>query len=255
MGVDHGDGRQEMDRLKRRTKAVELAAASSNSPSSTHAGSGTNSVSLGAYDASGSDSIAIGDNGEASGDSSVAVGPSTSAHGLSATAVGDVAQAWGDLGSAFGSQARANVFKGTALGANTRALHSRGTAVGEGAQTTAADQVMLGKSGDQVVAAGTLLTPSARDMKTDITPAPKLVGVFPGLYEWAYKDDEKRTRHIGPMADDLVGTEAERFVHFDADGHVAGYAKCDLHTVQIAALLHEVTALRAEFAALKNERG
>ena len=54
------------------------------------------------------------------------------------------------------------------------------------------------------------------------------------------------------MADDLLGTEAERFVTFDAKGRVAGIETLGLHGAQIAALHAENTELRAEVDALRD---
>jgi hypothetical protein len=241
--------------LRGLSKRVERMPVQSAAGDSGHAGSGTSSVSLGAYDASGYGSVAIGDNGEASGDGAVAAGPGASALGLSSTATGDVAQAWGDLGSAYGNQARANAFKATALGANTRALHSRATAVGEGAQTTASNQVMLGTASDDVHLPGTYSTPSARHLKQGIIPAPRIVSIFPELVEYEYIADDFKRRRLGYIADDMIGTDAERFVVLDSSGRPASVAYLDMVVAQTAVMHEELVQEKAENAELRERLG
>jgi hypothetical protein len=133
----------------------------------------------------------------------------------------------------------------TSLGAFANALHDDSTAIGTGADTTAADQIMLGTSGMTVVVPGTFSNPSARRLKRNIIPAPKLSDIFPELTEWEYIDGDGR-RRLGYIADDLVGTDAERFVTFDDDGRPAGIDYIGLLIVQVA-------QMRAEIAALQNE--
>jgi hypothetical protein len=111
--------------------------------------------------------------------------------------------------------------------------------------TTAADQVMLGTADHTVVVPGTFSNPSARRLKTNIEPAPDLVSVFPVLFEWEYIEGNGR-RRIGPMADDLVGTDAERFLVVDDEGEPAGIDTQGMHTAQIAVLLARIEALEEE---------
>jgi hypothetical protein len=92
---------------------------------------------------------------------------------------------------------------------------------------------------------GTFSNPSARRLKQCIIPAPRLVSVFPEVFEWEYIEGDGR-RHIGPMADDLVGTDAERFLVVDDAGEPAGIDKLGLHTAQIAALLARIESLEEE---------
>jgi hypothetical protein len=134
----------------------------------------------------------------------------------------------------------------TSLGAFANALHDDSTAIGTGADTTATDQIMLGTSGMTVVVPGTFSNPSARRLKRNIVPAPCLRSIFPTQYEWEYIADEKHRRHVGPIADELLGTDAERFLTFDDDGAVAGIDKLGLYGAQIAVLLARIEALEEE---------
>jgi hypothetical protein len=133
----------------------------------------------------------------------------------------------------------------TSLGAFANALHDDSTAIGTGADTTAADQIMLGTSGMTVVVPGTFSNPSARRLKRNIIPAPVLADVFPELTEWEYIDGDGR-RRLGYIADDLVGTDAERFVTFDDDGRPSGIDYLGLLVVQVAQMRAEITALQNE---------
>lgn len=227
-----------------------------------HAGSALNSLKLGL--------LAI-----ASGIRSLAFGPSTAARGYGSVALGDSAETYegadyavavGDAEAraaqslAVGKSTTAEMYGGTAVGAATYAgkekssafgfgafsNHESSTAIGTGATTTADLQVMLGKSTHTVVVPGTLSTPSARRLKRRIKPAPKLVSIFFRQYEWEYKADKTRRRHIGPMADDLIGTDAERFLTFDKKGRVSGIDKLGLYGAQIAYLHERLSALEAD---------
>jgi hypothetical protein len=118
--------------------------------------------------------------------------------------------------------------------------------------TTAADQVMLGTADHTVVVPGTFSNPSARRLKRNIVPAPCLSSIFPTQYEWEYIADEKRRRHVGPIADELLGTDAERFLTFDDEGSVAGIDKLGLYGAQISVLRQENDDLKARLTVLEN---
>jgi hypothetical protein len=123
--------------------------------------------------------------------------------------------------------------------------------VGADAETTAANQIRLGVGGltpdtvsvpGNLTVQGTFSNPSARHLKQNIIPAPPLVSVFPEVFEWEYIEGDGR-RRIGPIADELLGTDAERFLTFDDDGRVAGIESVALLTAQVAALHARLTAL------------
>jgi hypothetical protein len=111
--------------------------------------------------------------------------------------------------------------------------------------TSAAWQIMLGSSSHTVVVPGTFSNPSARRLKQNIIPAPTLSDIFPEITEWEYIDGDGR-RRLGYIADDLVGTDAERFVTFDDDGRPSGIDYLGLLIVQVAQMRAEITALQNE---------
>jgi hypothetical protein len=240
---DPSDPSAETRRLKKRVERLEAGTADAPGDSS-HAGAG-------------GDSILLGTDGLADGYASVAIGFEAKASTITepdadeAVAVGTAATADGFGAVALGGRSYAQYETATALGWSADALHLRSTAVGENAVTTQADQVRLGRSGQQVsvpgnlVVNGTFSNPSARHLKCEIKPAPRLVSVFPEVFEWEYIEGDGR-RHIGPMADDLVGTDAERFLVVDDAGEPAGIDKLGLHTAQIAALLARIESLEEE---------
>jgi hypothetical protein len=110
---------------------------------------------------------------------------------------------------------------------------------------------MLGTADHTVVVPGTFSNPSARRLKQEIKPAPAMRDVFPVLYEWEYIVGDGR-RRIGPMADDLVGTDAERFLVVDDEGEPAGIDTVGLHTAQIAVLLARIESLEEELRGRRN---
>jgi hypothetical protein len=206
---------------------------------------------------SGEESVQIGERAAADWYSSVAIGPDAKAQAITddesgeGIAIGSQATADGFGTTAVGGRAYAQWETSTAIGWSADALHLRSTAIGENAVTTQADQIRLGRSGQQVsvpgnlVVNGTFSNPSARRLKQNVEPAPVLTSVFPELFEWEYIEGDGR-RRIGPMADDLVGTDAERFLVRDDDGEPAGIDKTGLHTAQIAALLARIERLENE---------
>ena len=202
---------------------------------SDHAGAGDESIVLGARgEALDSRGISIGADVYNDSDNSVGIGYSALVYGAAG-------------GIAIGRSAQAKADSACGVGDSTRAWHFRGTAIGAGAETTADDQLMLGTSGDTVVVPGTFSNPSARHLKQNITPAPGLSSIFPELVEYEYIDAAGR-RRLGYIADDLVGTDAERFVTFDNDGAPNGIDYLGLLVAQVA-------VLRAEITALKNDGG
>jgi hypothetical protein len=257
---DPSDPSAETRRLKKRVERLEAGTADAGGDGE-HAGAGTNSIVLGVEatstgtrsvalgviaDASGYAAVSVGDGSEASADYAVAAGQGATASGARGVAVGKSSQAlaFGSVGVGHGAYAPAE--NAAALGSSTSAEHERSTAVGYGSDTTADDQVMLGSASHTVVVPGTFSNPSARRLKRNIIPAPCLRSIFPTQYEWEYIADEKHRRHVGPIADELVGTDAERFLTFDDDGAVAGIDKLGLYGAQIAVLLARIESLEEE---------
>lgn len=263
---DPSDVAAEQRELK---KMVERLLAGRGGGDSSHAGSGADSIALGNgatattdsavgvgffATATGFNAVAVGDEAEGTGDYSVSVGSGADASGEGAVSLGVDSRAQGENAAALGAFAAADADQATAVGDGAWGRYARSTAVGQGAATTAADQIMLGRSGQTVVVPGTFSNPSARRLKQNITPAPELVTVFPENYEWEYIENPGH-RRIGPMADDLVGTDGERFLVRDDDGEPAGIDKLGLHTAQIAVLLARLEAAEARIAALEEKLG
>jgi hypothetical protein len=256
---DFLDPAQESRRLKKAQQRAWVSGGSSGGDSG-HAGAGSNSIVLPASaQATDYGAVAIAAFAEATGYAAVSIGESSQADGDYSVSLGEFANAQGTRALALGKSSGGDAFGATACGAATFAGAAQSsafgygavssfessTAIGTGAATTAADQIMLGTASDTVVVPGTFSDPSARRLKQNIEPAPELTSVFPELFEWEYIGGDGR-RRIGPMADDLVGTDAERFLVRDDDGEPAGIDKTGLHTAQIAALLARVERLEAE---------
>ncbi|GAA5198500.1 hypothetical protein [Microbacterium jejuense] len=208
---------------------------------------GATAYGFGAEATTGTEPTAVGSNAHAEGLRASAVGRAAGATGERSTAVGADSDATSLYATTVGAEATAEASDSTALGAYSHAYHARSVAVGAGTETTADDQVMLGNSDQTVVVPGTFSNPSARRLKQNIVPAPTLRSIFPTQYEWEYipaPDAEvDPRRRISPMADDLLGTDAERFVTFDNDGDVAGIAYIELLVAQVGVLHARVTAL------------
>ncbi|WP_347975652.1 hypothetical protein [Microbacterium sp. ProA8] len=251
----------EMSDLMRRVRFLETQSGADGvgfgGGDSSHAGAGLRSIQLGTSgSATGQDSVALGPFALATDDFATALGPfceasnqnsfatgiDAVASGIRAFAAGLNALASGAQSAAVGRNTIASHDQTTALGDQAVASHSRGTAIGTGAQTTAANQMMLGTASDTVVVPGTFSNPSARHLKRNIIPAPSLRDIFPDLTEWEYIDGDGR-RRLGYIADDLVGTDAERFVTFDAEGRPAGIDYLGLLVVQNAQLQARLTVL------------
>jgi hypothetical protein len=262
MGTYDNPG-SEMAELMRRVRALETQSGADGAGfgggDSDHPGSGANSVQLGpdGASASGDNASAFGRSSDATGYNSVALGRTSKAYGSDyATAVGAFTWADEDFSTAVGGAASAQAVKSTALGYNTLVAfaHTHSTAVGADAETTAASQIRLGVGGltpdtvsvpGNLTVQGTFSNPSARHLKQNIVPAPCLVSVFPEVFEWEYIEGDGR-RQIGPMADDLVGTDAERFLVVDEAGGPAGIDKLGLYGAQITALLARIERLEEE---------
>jgi hypothetical protein len=198
---------------------------------------------------SGADGSGFGDGTHpGSGDLSVQVGPSANAAGESSASLGDSAWATGARSTAAGFNTFASGDDATAVGSSASAEHDNSGAFGKNAMTSAAWQIMLGTVSHTVVVPGTFSNPSARRLKQNIIAAPRLVSVFPEVFEWEYIEGDGR-RQIGPMADDLVGTDAERFLVLDDEGKPAGIDKLGLHTAQITVLLARIERLEEELRA------
>jgi hypothetical protein len=256
---DFLDPAQESRKLKKAQQRAWVSGGSGGGDSS-HPGSGAGSLLLGGdlAAASGDYSIGFGAGCNASGFASIAFGRFTVALGSRSVAIGEGSDALANFATALAGTVFSGGTYGTALGYGSAVLHSNSTAVGKNASTTAANQIRMGTATETVSVPGNLTVdgvfsnPSARHLKTNIEPA-CLRDVFPPVYEFEYLA-RMGERRFGHMADELLGTDAERFVTFDEGGEPAGVAYLDLHTVQIAALFREVVALRAELAELRNER-
>lgn len=226
------------------------------------AGRGGDSQHLGA----GYESIQVGARAQGDDVSSIAIGPDAKASPITDTTA--------EEGVALGSQATADGFGATAIGARSYAQyetatalgwlafsgHLRSTAIGQQAVTTAADQIRLGRSGasaptvsvpGNLTVQGTFSNPSARHLKTNIEPVGCLRDVFPPLYEYEYLA-RRGERRLGHLADELVGTDAERFVTLDEHGDAA-INYLDLRGAQLYALRAELGDAQAEVAELRAE--
>lgn len=243
--------------LRKMQKDIQRTPVTAPGGDSGHVGAGFESIQLGVSgtaagqwavsmgkqaDAHTTASVAIGYQSDASGLTGTAVGYNSDAIGASSVAVGESADASGLASVAVGLSAYAAQTRAVALGDHTYANHARSTALGYNATTTAADQLMLGTSGQTVVVPGTFSNPSARRLKQNIIPAPTLTDAFPELVEYEYITAEGQ-RRIGYIADDLVGTDAERFVTFDDEGRPSGIDYLGMLVVQNAQLHARLVAL------------
>jgi hypothetical protein len=170
------------------------------------------------------------------------MGTLSQASGDYGVAFGELAKAQATYATAVGSEAVASGADSSALGPYSTASHADSTAVGQGAETTAANQVMLGTSSETVVVPGTFSTPSARRLKQNIIPAADLRDIFPELVDYEYIDAAGR-RRLGYIADDLIGTDAERFVVFDDERRPSGIDYLTLLVAQTAQMHARLTAL------------
>lgn len=202
---------------------------------------------------SGADGSGFGDGDHpGSGDASLQLGPGANAAGESSAAAGDAAWATGARSTAVGFNTFASGADSTAVGSSASAEHDNSAAFGKNAMTTATWQIMLGSPSHTVATWNAISVLSARRLKRHIVEAPSLRSIFPAQYEWEYIDDEKHRRHVGPIADELVGTDAEQFLTFDDDGQVSGIDKLGLYGAQISVLRQENDELRARLTALEN---
>jgi hypothetical protein len=174
-----------------------------------------------------------------------------------AVAIGSSATADGFGACAFGARSYAQYENASAFGWLSFAGHAFATAIGYRAVTTAANQIRLGRSSETVsvpgnlTVAGTFSNPSARHLKQNIAPAPNLPGVFPVLVEYEYIEGDG-PRRLGYIADDLVGTDAERFVQVDADGNPEAIDYLGLLVAQNAQLQARLTVLEKLIEGLTN---
>lgn len=244
--VDHLEGYQGVDRLQRRVATVETMRTGGDS---SHAGAGYESLCLGPGAVAVNDyDVALGSTAQAD-----AITATTSGEGV---ALGRSAVADGFGTTAVGARSYAQHESATALGWLAFAGHTYATAIGHQAVTTATHQIMLGRAEDTVrvpgdlTVVGTFSNPSARHLKTSIKPARCLRDVFPTRYEYEYiaRPGERR---LGHMADELAGTDAERFVTTDENGDEAIDYQ-GLHGAQIYALRAENEDLRTRVAVLEN---
>jgi hypothetical protein len=87
---------------------------------------------------------------------------------------------------------------------------------------------------------GTIFNPSSRRFKNGIRTAPALESIFPKLVEYERKGGQTE---IGYVAEELVGTDAERFVKRDADGQPEAIAYIQLLVAQVYQLQARVLEL------------
>lgn len=242
--IDHLGG-SEVPNQQRHIRQLETQTLPTGGGDSTHAGTGSNSVALGvSATASGPSSTALGHFATASGDYSTALGMFCEATDQNTAALGVDSVASGIRSLVVGIGALASGAQAAAFGYQAIASHDQSTAIGDSALTTAANQIRLGTATETVSIPGTLSTPSARHLKKNIIPAPDMASIFPDLVEYEYIDAAGR-RRIGYIADDLIGTDAERFVQFDDDGLPAGIDYLGLAIAQLARMNARVTALEA----------
>jgi hypothetical protein len=240
MSVDHGDARQEVETIQRRLKALETGTPQRHSDDASHLGAGTFSIALGdAAQSPGTRGIAIGQSAYADdggGGYSVAVGASSYAT-ADAVAIGDSPTANGTQSVAIGRSAQSEGVRSVAIGASAYAPND--------------DDFMLGVAGHNVqipgslTVTGTFSNPSARRLKRNIVPAPDAPAIFPELVEYEYIEGNGQ-RRLGYIADDLIGTDAERFVVLDGDGRPAAIDYLGLLVAQVAKLNARIDALETE---------
>jgi hypothetical protein len=265
--IDNPNELAEVQRKIRELQTQSGANGSGFGGDSTHPGSGADSIQLGTEaDAAGNYSIAFGAYAVAANYYTIVIGLSASAdladgiaigRSAHADANGDVAlgfsaDASGEESTAIGYLSAASAYRSVAIGRAANADHENGVAIGPFAFTAADNEIAVGSEDASVVVRGTFSNPSARRLKRNIVPAPVLRGVFPELYEWEYIRGDGR-RRIGPIADELVGTDAERFLTYDAEGRVAGIATQELQTAQIAELLARLERAEARITELDNK--
>jgi hypothetical protein len=256
---DPSDPSAETRRLKKRVERLEAGTADGDATDGDHPGSGFASTQVGdSAVASGSQSLAVGFRAESSGgfgalavgadaiathDRAVAVGPGTTAYQAEGVALGYRAAAWGLRSVAIGGDATANNADSVAIGANITCNTDWRILLGSSAHTVYVP--------GNLTVVGTFSNPSARRLKRDITPAPYLPAVFPELVEYAYIEGDGQ-RRLGYIADDLVGTDAERFVQFDADGNPEAIDYLGLMVAQNAQLQARLTVLENLIEGLTN---
>lgn len=247
--ADHNnDPRQTHERQARVLKQLATASPDKHADPDHHAGSGENSIHLGTPedfygDAAGYGSIAIGQDARAV--------PVTDTESTEGVAIGSQATADGFGTTAVGARSYAQYETATAIGFLAFAGHAYSTALGHGAVSQAEHELQLGRGEDTVRIPGDLIlhgsysNPSSRDVKQNIIPAPTLRDLFPDLVEYEYIDGDGR-RRLGYILQDLLGTDAERFVTCDRDGNRVGI---DYLTLLIA----QSAQLHARLAALENK--
>jgi hypothetical protein len=104
--------------------------------------------------------------------------------------------------------------------------------------------------GGYINTAGGLITPSTRRVKENITPAPDMPGIYPALVEYERIGGDGR-RELGYVAEDMMGTDAERFVVLDAHGDPVAVNYLSLLVAQVARLATTVVELQARVEVLE----
>jgi len=239
------------------------------------------STAMGNYSkASGTVSTAMGFNTEASGDFSVAMGYESKTSGSTSIAMGSGTMASGDGSIAMGVGTTASGNYSTAMGKNASTNDKKGSfvygddspsAVGD-VKATADNQFMVRAAGGYVfytnsaTTLGAKLDPGATSWTVisdrhkkenfksiDGEKVLKFIREMP-ITSWNYKDDEKKSRHYGPMAQDF-------YAAFGLGSDALGITTQDISGVNMVAIqalekrtaeLKEVTAqLKAKDAELE----
>ncbi|MBC8232930.1 tail fiber domain-containing protein [bacterium] len=241
--------------------------------------SGTQSIALGQRAiASGIQSFALGANAEASGPGSIAIGQGTKSSGQFATALGESTIASSYNTTALGWHTTASGWASTAMGSFASTNSHAGSFVygDKSTQTemtaTADNQFMVRAAGGYVfytnsaTTLGAKLEPNATSWTVisdrhkkenfksiDGEKVLQSIRDMP-ITSWNYKDDDKKSRHYGPMAQDF-------YAAFGLGNDALGITTQDISGVNMAAIqalekrtdeLKEVTAqLKAKDAELE----
>jgi hypothetical protein len=245
----------------------------------TSAASGNNSLAFNGR-ATSMGAIALGSGAQATGDDALALGPSSIAGGLASIVLGP-SIANGNFGVAIGLQNSASGQFSVAIGKNARTASRQGSVVlGDGCAGFSSDSVYP-TANNQFVARGCggIKFYTTQNLSAGVEVAPG-AGSWSSISDrnrkenflalsgddvlwrlravpvttWNYRSQERRIRHIGPMAQDLhaafgVGESDLLISSVDIDGiNMAGVKALDERTLLQAA---RIEALEAENSELK----
>ncbi|MGA5598430.1 hypothetical protein ACPCSE_29770 [Streptomyces cellulosae] len=139
---------------------------------STHPGTGTGSMQIGAGAAATAlNATALGQGAQAAGERATALGDDATASQEGALAAGTQASASQPGTVALGQSALAQGSQSAAIGSGARALHDQGVAIGAGAATEQPYQIMLGSADHRVDVPGPLVlrSPSGAEFSLRVT--------------------------------------------------------------------------------------